>query len=182
MDAIVAQAMQKWPNVPHCYGWLGLDTRGNWYMRDDAAQALGAFASGLPGAKGSMLKHDKLIAFIERNYACDSLGQWYFQNGPQRVYVELEATPWVWRVDSAQHVCAHNGQATQCLAALVDSQGFLYLHTPLGLGVVHTQDMVHAAEAIASDLWTLTEVERVDLPHRYGYVTSPQAAQADRLG
>jgi uncharacterized protein YfaQ (DUF2300 family) len=85
-------------------------------------------------------------------------------------------------VDSAQHVCAHNGQATQCLAALVDSQGFLYLHTPLGLGVVHTQDMVHAAEAIASDLWTLTEVERADLPHRYGYVTSPQAAQADRLG
>jgi hypothetical protein len=182
MDAIVAQAMQKWPNVPHCYGWLGLDARGNWYMRDDAAQALGAFASGVPGAKGSMLKHDKLIAFIERNYACDSLGQWYFQNGPQRVYVELEATPWVWRVDSAQHVSAHTGQATPCLAALVDSQGFLYLHTPLGLGVVHTQDMVHAAEAIASDRWTLTEVERADLPRQYGYVTSPQAAQADRLG
>ncbi len=25
MDAIVEQAMRKWPNVPHCYGWLGLD-------------------------------------------------------------------------------------------------------------------------------------------------------------
>ena len=46
MDDIVKQAMAKWPNVPHCYGWLGLDARGNWYMRDDGAQAYGAFASG----------------------------------------------------------------------------------------------------------------------------------------
>ena len=24
MDDIVRQAIAKWPNVPHCYGWLGL--------------------------------------------------------------------------------------------------------------------------------------------------------------
>ncbi|MFZ9138137.1 MAG: DUF2946 family protein, partial [Hylemonella sp.] len=24
MDDIVRQAMAKWPNVPACYGWLGL--------------------------------------------------------------------------------------------------------------------------------------------------------------
>ncbi|NBY29155.1 MAG: DUF2946 family protein, partial [Betaproteobacteria bacterium] len=54
MDDIVKQAMAKWPNVPHCYSWLGMDARGNWYMRDDRTQALGSFASGLPGAKGSM--------------------------------------------------------------------------------------------------------------------------------
>lgn len=29
MDDIVKQAMVKWPNVPDCYGWLGLDARGN---------------------------------------------------------------------------------------------------------------------------------------------------------
>src|SRR6218665_3263319 len=98
MDDIVKQAMVKWPNVPHCYGWLGLDARGNWYMRDDGAQAQGAFGSGAPRAKGSLLKHEKLIDFIQRNYAVDAAGQWFFQNGPQRVYVELEATPWVWRV------------------------------------------------------------------------------------
>jgi hypothetical protein len=180
MDSIVEQAMQKWPNVPHCYGWLGLDARGNWYMRDDAAQARGAFVSGLQGAKGSMLKHDKLIAFIERNYGCDGQGQWYFQNGPQRVYVELEATPWVLRVDHLQRICTHDGRPTQCIAALVDTQGWLYLQTPLGLGVVHTQDMVHAAEAIASGLWSLTEVERANLPRQHGYVVSPQAAHKDR--
>ena len=45
MDDIVKQAMAKWPTVPDCYGWLGLDARGNWYMRDDRAQACGNFAS-----------------------------------------------------------------------------------------------------------------------------------------
>ncbi|MEN9984471.1 MAG: hypothetical protein RI918_2440 [Pseudomonadota bacterium] len=64
MDDIVKQAMAKWPNVPHCYGWLGLDARGNWYMRDDRVQAQGTFTQ----AKGSMLKHEKLIDFINRNY------------------------------------------------------------------------------------------------------------------
>ena len=63
MDDIVKQALAKWPNVPHCYGWLGLDARGNWYMRDDPTQAAGAF----PVAKGSMLRHDKLIDFIQRD-------------------------------------------------------------------------------------------------------------------
>ena len=72
MDEIVRQAMQKWPNVPHCYGWLGLDARGDWYMRDDRVQSLGRFASGSPGAKGARLAHDKLIAFIGRNYAADA--------------------------------------------------------------------------------------------------------------
>ena len=38
MDDIVKQAMAKWPNVPACSGWLGLDARGNWWLRDAAAQ------------------------------------------------------------------------------------------------------------------------------------------------
>ena len=45
MDDIVKAAIAKWPNVPHCYGWLGLDARGNWYMRDDQAQAAGPFCT-----------------------------------------------------------------------------------------------------------------------------------------
>ncbi|MCD6666313.1 MAG: DUF2946 family protein, partial [Hydrogenophaga sp.] len=28
MDEIVKAAMAKWPQVPACYGWLGLDARG----------------------------------------------------------------------------------------------------------------------------------------------------------
>ena len=105
MDDIVRQAIAKWPNVPHCFGWLGLDMRGQWFLRDDHAQAQGPFAAARRGAaqssKGALLQHDKLIGFIGRNYEADAAGQWFFQNGPQRVYVELEATPWVWRLTPA---------------------------------------------------------------------------------
>ena len=71
MDDIVRQAIAKWPNVPHCYGWLGLDARGNWYMRDDRTQAAGPF----PQSRGSLLKHEKLIEFIQRNYDRDAQGR-----------------------------------------------------------------------------------------------------------
>ena len=90
MDAIVEAALKKWPHVPHCYGWLALDARGDWYMRDEHCQRSGPF----PRIKGSRIEHDKLLAFIGRNYGCDERGAWFFQNGPQRVYVELESTPW----------------------------------------------------------------------------------------
>jgi len=173
MDDIVKQALVKWPNVPHCYGWLGLDTRGNWYMRDDASQAAGAFTSDVPGAKGSLLQHEKLIEFIQRNYASDALGQWFFQNGPQRVYIELGATPWIWRVGDNLHVTAHSGQPTHNIYAVVDELGWLYLHTDLGFGLVHTQDVINAARAIESGLWQVNEESRSSLEARYGYVQSP---------
>ena len=64
MDEIVRAAMAKWPTVPHCHGWLGLDARGDWYLRDDAVQAAGPF----PQAKGSRIEHAGLRAFIARNY------------------------------------------------------------------------------------------------------------------
>ena len=173
MDDIVKQAMAKWPNVPDCYGWLGLDARGNWYMRDDRVQVLGGFASGVTGAKGSRLLHEKLIAFIQRNYQADARGCWYFQNGPQRVYVELEVTPWVWRVQPDLSVQAHTGVPTVCTMCLVDEYGWIYLETPLGLGLVHTQDVGLAANALESGLWLQQPVLRADLPIRYQYITSP---------
>ena len=62
-----------------------------------------------PQVKGSRILHDKLREFIHRNYAADERGAWFFQNGPQRVYVELEAAPFVasacaarWRAGSDQ--------------------------------------------------------------------------------
>lgn len=172
MDDIVQQALVKWPNVPACYGWLGLDARGHWYLRDDEAQAVGPFAQ----SKGSRLEHEKLIAFIERNYEADALGQWFFQNGPQRVYVELEVTPWVWRVQAGDFaVISHTGRVAQVQACLVDTQGWVYLATDLGLGLVHTLDVGIAAQALDAGAWTVQEVSAHDLPVRYGYVQSPQA-------
>ena len=174
MDDIVKQAIAKWPNVPHCYGWLGLDARGNWYLRDDRTQATGPF----PVAKGSLLQHEKLIDFIQRNYDRDAEGQWFFQNGPQRVYVELEAAPFVWRIadDKDFPVTAHTGQPVDAISAcLLDELGRLYLATPLGLGLVHTQDVALAAEAVEQGLWTPDAVRASDLPQRFGHVLSPAA-------
>ncbi len=174
MDDIVRQAMAKWPNVPDCYGWLGLDSRGQWHMRDDRVQALGSFQSGVPGAKGSVLRHDKLIDFIHRNYEADAQGRWYFQNGPQRVYVELESTPLIWRIERDGRISAHTGRASEVQACLMDEAGHLYLHTALGLGLVHTQDVGLAAELIEQGHWTLVECRSETLAERYGYVASPQ--------
>lgn len=175
MDDIVKQAMAKWPNVPDCYGWLGLDARGNWYMRDDQAQAAGSFDCGKPQAKGSRLQHEKLIDFIGRNYAADTQGHWYFQNGPQRVYVELEATPWVWRLTEDLTITAHTGQSTKFLRCIQDENGWVYLLTPLGFGLLHTQDVVYAAQALESGEWMLESALKADLQHLFNYVKSPQA-------
>ncbi|XOT98625.1 DUF2946 family protein, partial [Alcaligenes pakistanensis] len=31
--------------------------------------------------------------FFNRNYQADEKGRWFIQNGPQRVYVRLDAAP-----------------------------------------------------------------------------------------
>lgn len=177
MDDIVRQAMAKWPNVPDCYGWLGLDARGHWYMRDDGVQAQGSFASGQQGAKGARLQHEKLQAFIERNYAADSQGQWYFQNGPQRVYVELEETPWVWRVEADYSVTSHTGISVECLRCMSDEAGRVYLLTPLGAGLVHSWDVAHVAHALEEGHWELESTEHDQMETQFGFVRSPSARQ-----
>ena len=173
MDDIVHQALAKWPNVPHCYGWLGLDARGSWYMRDDRVQAAGAF----PRSKGSLLKHEKLIDFIHRNYESDDRGCWFFQNGPQRVYVELESAPWVWRLGEGLSVTSHSGRVATARSCVLDEQGRLYLGTDIGFGLIHTLDMEQAADAIEQGLWIPQESASDDLPRRFGFVRSPQSLQ-----
>jgi len=172
MDAIVEAALRKWPNVPHCYGWLALDARGDWYMRDERIQHAGPF----PRVKGSVIRHEKLLGFIERNYALDAQGAAFFQNGPQRVYVELEAAPWVWRVDGAPaawQVSAHTGQAAQPRSAWLDEQGRLFLDCDLGFGIVHTLDMLQAAHAVEAGDWVPQELAFAAMPAHFGYVLRP---------
>ncbi|MES2902183.1 MAG: DUF2946 family protein [Pseudomonadota bacterium] len=103
MDDIVKKAMAKWPDVPDCYGWLALDARGAWRMRDERAQHL--------GLAGDKVVQTALLGFINRNYLADARGCWYFQNGPQRVYLNLEATPYIARTDPAQGLVLHTGEA-----------------------------------------------------------------------
>ena len=178
MDPIVEAALKKWPNVPHCYGWLALDARGDWYMRDDRIQAVGPF----PRVKGSRIEHEKLREFIGRNYTSDDTGAWFFQNGPQRVYVELEAAPWVWRLQAGDEgrlaMTSHTGRPAVASEAVVDEAGRLFFVTDLGLGLVHTLDMELAADAIERGEWQTREQGFAALVERFGYRLRPAASPA----
>lgn len=139
MDEVVKQAMAKWPDVPHCYGWLGLDARGAWRMRDERAQAL--------NAAGDKIVHSALMSFIIRNYIHDDQGRWYFQNGPQRVYVNLEATPYIAHTDPAQGFLLHTGEPLTIIDdAWITESGELVLEGEDKVAQVDDRDM---AECLA---------------------------------
>jgi len=137
MDEIVRQAMQKWPDVPHCHGWLRLDARGVWRMRDERTRQL-----GLPGEP---IRHPALLEFIGRNYAHDAQGRWYFQNGPQRVYVDLAMTPYVARTRPAgqeMELVLHTGETVDRIdAAWMDDSGRLYLMCEQGPAALDDRDL-----------------------------------------
>jgi hypothetical protein len=143
MDDIVKQAMAKWPNVPHCHGWLGLDARGQWRMRDERTQAL-----GLPGDR---IMHGALLGFINRNYMHDEHGCWYFQNGPQRVYVDLEATPYIARTDPTQGFLLHTGEPLPPLdAAWLTERGQLILEGGGRIAAVDDRDVAQCLSSLHS--------------------------------
>jgi hypothetical protein len=176
MDPIVEAALRKWPNVPHCYGWLGLDARGDWYLRDADVQAAGTF----PQAKGSRIEHEGLREFIQRNYAADARGAWYFQNGPQRVYVELEAAPWVFRLDAVTgqgaqrwRVSARDGRAASSRSCWLDEQGRLFIDCDIGFGLLHSLDTGVAALAVEAGDWQPQPMAFARMPARFGYRLRP---------
>lgn len=144
MDDIVKQAMAKWPDVPHCYGWLGLDARGNWRMRDEQTQHLGQL--------GDKIAHVALLAFINRNYSHDDEGRWYFQNGPQRVYVDLEATPYIARTDPAHGLML---QTTDALTSVdhvwMAETGQLLLESEQRIAQVDDRDMAQCMRWLTID-------------------------------
>lgn len=136
MDDAVLHALGKWPHVPHCYGWLALTRRGEWRI----------------GETRERIAHAGLIEFINRNYVCDDRGAWFFQNGPQRVYVALEYTPWVYRLrHAATPLCfeTHTGVAVETIdGAWLDDGGVLLLHSEVGVGVVLDRDLSAVIEYI----------------------------------
>ena len=122
--------MLKWPNVPAVYGWLCLDRRGNWKVK------------GVSG-RFERIANPAVREFIGRNYAADEKGRWYFQNGPQRVFVSLDYTPWVYRLDdTGEGLLAHTGAVVSAPeAAFLDDAGALLLETEIGVGVLLDRDL-----------------------------------------
>jgi hypothetical protein len=198
MDEIVARAMQKWPDVPDVYGWLRLDRRGGWWIRSRVVAPDGA-------PRFERIGNPAVVAFIGRNYAPDDRGRWFFQNGPQRVFVRLDYMPLVYRVDGG--LVAHTGAAaTGAPAAWLDDAGALLVATELGPGVLDDRDLGTAAEhfadphgapvddypatlAVRGDLrWriaghtvTVGTLRAADVPARFGFdaAPAPPAGQPD---
>lgn len=99
-----------------------------------------------------------------------------FQNGPQRVYVELEATPFIWRVQADFSVVAHNDVATRIQRCVIDEHGRLYLDTDIGFGLVHTADMLLAVDAMEQGTWVPKEMLTHDLPHQPFWLCAQQVS------
>ena len=136
MDDWVLKALQRWPNVPALFGWLGLDRRGRWLIQ------------------GGTITHPRIVQTMNRNYAADEHGRWYFQNGPQRGYIELASTPLILFVaEDQQSLVTHTGQPVERVTnAYLDEEGALVLLTEHGPG-----------ELIGSDLqWALDRMSVCD--------------------
>jgi hypothetical protein len=128
MDEIVVRGMAKWPNVPAVYGWLSLDRRGDWRI------------------KGERIANPGVSEFIGRNYEHDAEGRWFFQNGPQRVFVSLDYTPFVYRIVGATTQAlaleCHTGRPVHAVnGGWLDENGVLLLETEHGTGLVHDRDL-----------------------------------------
>ncbi|MFC3459805.1 DUF2946 family protein [Massilia haematophila] len=196
MDDIVIQAMAKWPNVPHCYGWLALDARGGWRMRDEAAQQA--------NAPGDRLSNEALVGFINRNYLHDEQGRWYFQNGPQRVYVNLESTPFIARTDPAQGMVVQTGASIPAIERLyLTEAGEAIVQAGEIVAQVDDRDVAQLFEGLELDgklagdealmAWIeggneamtlryrgaqvpVERIKREELPQRFGFVRTPAQA------
>ena len=129
MDVAVVNALKRWPNVPDCHGWLALDGFGRWRMASTDDQFAQQAALGLP--LGDVIHHAGLCAFIARNYAQDEVTRhYYFQNGPQRVWVTLATAPYVLRYADAigEDLIDQCGRAwTEFTACELRSDGAVWL-------------------------------------------------------
>lgn len=125
--------MLRWPNVPACYGWLSLDRRGQWRMR------------------GEPVMHAGLAAFLGRQYSHDEDGNYFVQNGPQRVFVELDYTPWILRLSAENTLLpqsqrlaleTHTGGPVENIkGAAFDEEGCLLLEFSGGIALLCDRDL-----------------------------------------
>jgi hypothetical protein len=114
MEDWVYRALKRWPNVPALYGWLRLDRRGRWLI------------------KGEVISRPQIIDTINRNYAADDQGRWYFQNGPQRGYMQLEYAPLVLRA-SGDVLTTHTDLRVERVSEVfMDETGALLMSTEHG--------------------------------------------------
>lgn len=153
MDEIVARSLAKWPNVPAVFGWLALDRRGNWLI------------------KGERISNVALREFIARNYEADAQGRWYFQNGPQRVYVKLAYTPLVVHYEGEQ-LFDHCGRPYAGHTSFQDDEGSVLVSGDQNIALLDDRDLARFADQGES----LPLLRRAEVPERFGFVQDPKPA------
>ena len=151
MDEIVARSLAKWPNVPAVYGWLSLDRRGNWLI------------------KGQKISNAALREFIARNYEADEKGRWYFQNGPQRVFVSLAYTPLVARYEG-EGLVDHCGRPFPASEALEDDEGSVLFAGAGTVALLDDRDLARFAEQMPAR----SRVARAEIERRFGFIADPR--------
>lgn len=168
MDDSVLAALQRWPNVPAVYGWLSLDVRGRWRLHPAGDANL--------GGPGESVTSPQIIGFIGRNYASDEQGNWYFQNGPQRVYVRLDAAPFVLRLADDGGLKTHTEQPIASVGQwLLDDEGRLLADTDQGAGIVDHRELLAISEWLRdSDGNTLLDI--LEAPLTDGVMLQPTDA------
>lgn len=185
MDEQVLRAMARWPNVPAVYGWLRLDRRGQWFL---VVRNQPGFDERLHG-DGSLIRNQQICTFIGRNYQPDEQGRWFWQNGPQRVFVDLQATPLIVRcIDSSKPLIDHTGALVELesiSAAGIGPAGEVLLATARGPALVHDLDLAAldieadasgAARALVLGSRRLELEAWPDPARRLGFVARPRAA------
>jgi hypothetical protein len=151
MDEIVARSLAKWPNVPAVYGWLELDRRGNWLI------------------KGERIANQALRDFIARNYEADERGRWFFQNGPQRVYVKLAYTPLVAHYQG-ERLFDHCQREMEALETLLDDEGSVLIRGGRGIALLDDRDLERYADLADR----LPKIHRSDVERRFRFTSDPQ--------
>lgn len=162
MDDAVARSLARWPDVPAVAGWLRLDRRGRWLLREPASTAFGPIGNAA------------LNAFIARNYAPDAAGRWAFQNGPQRVYVALDYTPLVARMDGEAYR-DHLGRVIERATAFVDDEGSILLACDGTVALLDDRDLLAFAEREGERLDALPRIARAEVARRFGFDPAPTA-------
>ena len=174
MDEIVKAALKKWPNVPHCYGWLALDARGDWYMRDDRIQAAGPF----PQVKGSRIQHEKLREFIAPQLrADDERRAGSSRTGRSASTSSSRRRRWVWRVDRRTASAAvrqpHRRRPTRAQApGSTSTAACSSTATPASASC--TRWTGRPRSAVETGTWAVRgELAFAQMPARFGYVLNP---------
>jgi hypothetical protein len=150
MDEMVARSIAKWPDVPAVYGWLALDRRGTWLIKGERIGNLG------------------LREFISRNYEADSRGCWYFQNGPQRVFVSLAYTPLVVRHEG-EGLLDHCGRRFVPQRIFLDDEGSVLALGEAGIALLDDRDL----ERYADGADEMEPIRRAEVAARFGFVPDP---------